>query len=125
MPRLKPLLPVVLFLFCAVSAAEQRASAPAEVVRAPGNCVAYPANDDASVGDLGLQDVASASETPGSLEENGGADEHIVATSSSAPATFPSDFCLGSAGVLAVFIGMVAVGTERRQKWALRFSTNL
>jgi hypothetical protein len=35
---------------------------------------------------------------------------------------FPSDFCLATAGVLAVFIGLVAVGTEKRQRWAGKLS---
>ncbi len=104
---------------------ERRSSVAAEVVRTPDNCVAHAANDDASVGGFSFQDVASASETSAPLTARSLGDGDIAASSSSASASFPSEFCLGCAGILAVFIGMVAVGTEKRQKWAAHFSTNL
>ncbi|MCK5438891.1 MAG: hypothetical protein KAI97_03055, partial [Gemmatimonadetes bacterium] len=52
-------------------------------------------------------------------------DEHVATGQPSTSVRFPSEFCLGSAGILAIFIGMIAVGTEKRQKWAMRFSTSL
>ena len=74
----------------------------------------------------GLQDLASASDRPEGPSDAGDLAERARPSSSSAITAFPSDFCLGSAGVLAMFIGLVAVGTEKRQKWAGRFfSANL
>ena len=106
-------------------ACEPRPSVATEMVGAPDNRVARPATDDASAGGLRLQDVASASETPGLVTARSLGDEQIATSQPSAPVRFPSEFCLASAGILAVFIGMIAVGTEKRQKWAMRFSTNL
>jgi len=78
-------------------ASEQRPSAPAHVVEAPGQ-----------------------------PREKSAGREHVGARSRGVPVeAFPADFCLASAGVLAVFIGMIAVGTERRQRWAARFSGSL
>ena len=96
-------------------ASEQRPSAPAHVVEAPG---------DPSAGALGTQDAAS--EAPGQPREKSAGREHVGARSRGVPVeAFPADFCLASAGVLAIFIGMIAVGTERRQRWAARFSGSL
>ena len=106
-------------------AAERRPSAPVAVVGAQDGRGAHPAGNDASVGGFGLQDVASASETPGPLTAKSLGDKHTAASPSSGRTAFPAEFCLGSAGILAVFIGMIAVGTEKRQKWAKRFATNL
>lgn len=78
-----------------------------------------------SVDGLGLRDAASASETPAPLTAKSLGDEQTAASPSSESAGFPAEFCLGSAGILAIFIGMIAVGTEKRQRWAVRFSTNL
>ncbi|MCK5597200.1 MAG: hypothetical protein KAJ04_07115, partial [Candidatus Eisenbacteria sp.] len=88
-------------------ASEQRPSAPVEVVEAPSI--------------LELQDTVTPSETPESPRET--KVKHVGARPSSASSAFSSEFCLGSAGILAVFVGMIAVGTEKRQKWAMRFST--
>ena len=88
-------------------AGEQRPSAPVEVVEAPSM--------------LELQDAVTASETSEPPREK--KVEHVGARPSSASDGFSSEFCLGSAGILAVFVGMIAVGTEKRQKWAMRFST--
>ena len=92
-------------------AGEQRPSAPVEVVEAPGI--------------LELQDVAAASETTESPREKKIRQKRVGASPSSVFDAFSPEFCLGSAGVLAIFIGMIAVGTEKRQKWAMRFSTSL
>lgn len=89
-------------------ASEQRPSAPAHVV--------------------GVLDAAStsASDAPGQPREKSARRDHVAARSKSVPVgAFPSDFCLASAGVLAIFIGMIAVGTERRQRWATRFTGSL
>ncbi|MEA3409831.1 MAG: VWA domain-containing protein [Candidatus Eisenbacteria bacterium] len=90
---------------------EQRSLAPLEVVK--GSPV------------LEFQDTATASETSESPREKKTADGRAGARLSSAFSAFSPEFCLGTAGILAVFIGMVAVGTEKRQKWAMRFSTSL
>ncbi len=88
-------------------AGEQRPSAPVEVVEAPSI--------------LELQDTVTASETPESPREK--KVKHVGARPWNAFGGFSSEFCLGSAGILAIFVGMIAVGTEKRQKWAMRFST--
>ncbi len=106
-------------------AGERRASVAARVVRAADNRVAYPANDDAPVGGFSFQDVASASETPGPLTARSLGDGRVATSQPSASVRLPSNFCLGSAGILAIFVGMIAVGAEKRQKWAAHFSTNL
>jgi Mg-chelatase subunit ChlD len=106
-------------------AGEQRPSALAEAPKARTGAVARPASEDVSVDGFRLQDVASASETPGPLTAKSLGDEAVGASPSSGSAGFPSEFCLASAGILAIFIGMIAVGTEKRQKWAAHFSTNL
>jgi hypothetical protein len=85
-------------------ASEQRPSPPVEVVEAPSTPE--------------LQDAVTASETSESPRET--KVKHVGARPSSA---FSSEFCLGSAGILAVFVGMIAVGTEKRKKWAMRFTT--
>jgi Mg-chelatase subunit ChlD len=74
---------------------------------------------------FGMQDVASAAEPSARVPEEGEIAERARVSSAGAIAAFPSDFCLGSAGVIAIFIGVIAVGTEKRQRWATRFSTAL
>lgn len=88
-------------------ASEQRPSPPVEVVEAPSTPE--------------LQDAVTASETSESPRET--KVKHVGARPSSASSAFSSEFCLGSAGILAVFVGMIAVGTEKRKKWAMRFTT--
>ena len=88
-------------------AGEQRPPEPVEVVVAPST--------------LELQDAVTASEISESPREK--KVKHVGALASSASSAFSSEFCLGSAGILAVFVGLIAVGTEKRQKWAMRFST--
>ncbi|MCK4914571.1 MAG: VWA domain-containing protein [Candidatus Eisenbacteria sp.] len=88
-------------------ASEQRPSPPVEVVEAPRTPE--------------LQDAVTASETSESPRET--KVKHVGARPSSASSAFSSEFCLGSAGILAVFVGMIAVGTEKRKKWAMRFTT--
>ena len=81
---------------------------------------------DALWGGLRLQDEASGGETPGEVSEDGDGQGRVDACSSSGITAFPADFCLASAGIIAIFIGMVAVGTEKRQQWAGQFfSANL
>ncbi len=92
-------------------AREQRPLAPVEVVKAP------------SV--LDVQDAAAASETSGSPQEKKLERKRVEARPLSAFSALSSEFCLGSAGILAIFVGMIAVGTERRQRWAMCFSTSL
>ena len=121
----KPLLLAVLFLLCAVSAGGHRSSAQAEVVRAQGGCVALSADDDSPAGDSGAEEAPSASETPGPLTAKSLGDEQIATSPPSTSVRFPSEFCLGSAGILAIFVGVIAVGNEKRRKWAVRFSTSL
>jgi len=106
-------------------ATEQRTVVPDEPVRAAG-----PQADDQDGGarsrlGLALQDVASASDRPRGPSGDGDIAERAKASSASGISAFPSDFCLGSAGVLAIFIGVVAVGSEKRQRWAAQFSTAL
>ena len=74
---------------------------------------------------FGLQDVASASDEPRGPLSEGDPAEHANESSASAITAFPSDFCLGSASVLGILIGLVAVGSQKRQRWAARFSTAL
>ncbi len=88
-------------------AGEQRPPEPVEVVKAPST--------------LELQDAVTASETSESPREK--KVKRVGALASSASSAFSSEFCLGSAGILAVFVGLIAVGTEKRQKWAMCFST--
>ncbi|MFH1864310.1 MAG: hypothetical protein ABIK85_00375, partial [Candidatus Eisenbacteria bacterium] len=102
----------------------QRSSAPIDVVRAPARRDA-PLEDPAPARNLALQDVATASSDPRPPRERRGAREPEASPTSDGLPAFPSDFCLASAGILAVFIGMIAVGSEKRQSWAARFSTNL
>jgi len=92
-------------------AGERTVLAPVKVVKAPGTA--------------NLQDTAAASETSESPREKKVNQGNTGARPSSAFSAFSSEFCLASAGILAVFIGMIAVGTEKRQKWAMRFSTTL
>ncbi|MCK4510277.1 VWA domain-containing protein [bacterium] len=92
-------------------AGERRALAPVEVVRAPSI--------------MELQDTAAAYEASESPGEKKVEQKRTGARLSRASSAFSSEFCLGSAGILAIFIGMIAVGTEKRQKWAMRFSTSL
>ncbi len=88
-------------------AGEQRPPEPVEVVDAPST--------------LELQDTVTASETSESPREK--KVKRVGALASSASTAFSSEFCLGSAGILAVFVGLIAVGTEKRKKWAMRFTT--
>lgn len=78
---------------------------------------------------MSLQDAASASEqgTEAGMRES---QTDAPAGEATPPAAgfarfFPYEFCLSAAGLLAAFVGLVAVGTERRQKWAARFATDL
>jgi len=92
-------------------AGERRPSSPVEVVKGPGI--------------MELQDTVAASETSESPTEKKVEQGDNGARLSSSFSAFSPEFCLGSAGILAIFIGMIAVGTEKRQKWAMRFSTCL
>lgn len=105
-------------------AAGQRSPAPVDVVRAPVDRDA-PAEARAPARNHGMQDVATASDTPESPRGRLTADKHVPSDTSGGLPAFPADFCLASASILAVFIGIIAVGSEKRQRWAARFSTNL
>lgn len=39
--------------------------------------------------------------------------------------SFPADFCTRAAAVIAIFIGVVAIGTERRQRWVVPLAGHL
>ncbi len=95
-------------------AGEQRPPEPVEVVVAPAEVVKAPST-------LELQDAVTASEISESPREK--KVKRVGALVSSASSAFSSEFCLGSASILAVFVGLIAVGTEKRKKWAMRFTT--
>ncbi|MFH1689409.1 MAG: VWA domain-containing protein [Candidatus Eisenbacteria bacterium] len=102
----------------------QRSPAPIDVVKAPVRRDA-PVEERAPARNLGLQDEATASDTPEPPREQRARGGHVASRPSGGLPAFPSDFCLASAGILAILIGMIAVGTEKRQRWATRFSRNL
>jgi Mg-chelatase subunit ChlD len=108
-------------------ATAQRSSAPngvVDVVEADTDRDA-PANEPAHTRVLGLQDEAAASVEPATPRGQRIRKADVMTHPSGGISAFPSDFCLASAGIIAAFVGMVAVGAQRRQKWAARFSTNL
>ncbi len=108
-------------------ATAQRSSAPVGVV----DVVEADIDRDAASGEptharvVGLQDEAAASAQPESPRGQRVRKADVASHPSGGLPAFPWEFCLASAGILGVFVGMVAVGTQRRQKWATRFSANL
>ena len=103
-------------------AASQRPQAPIEVVEAP---VKRDKPATAPARRVNLQDTAAAANIQEQTPDQRAASLRRTSRPKGGLEAFPSDFCLASAGILAVFVGMIAVGTEKRQKWATRFSKNL
>ncbi|HYW68290.1 MAG TPA: hypothetical protein VE960_01690, partial [bacterium] len=107
-------------------AVEQRSMMPAEPVEPA--VVEEPTANDSGGGlpwwvRLSIQDVASASDVPEESSPAGTVAERKRAWTSSGITAFPSNFCLASGGLLGVLIGVVAVGSQKRQRWAAHFST--
>jgi Mg-chelatase subunit ChlD len=90
---------------------EQR---PSPLVEGPD----APLEERGSDGLFSIQEVAYGDETP---RDSGGTTRSRPSLVNSLSA-FPDDLCLASAGVLAIFIGLVAVGSEKRQRWAWKLS---
>lgn len=105
-------------------ATAQRPQVSIPVVEAPLDRDA-PVEEHAAARGLNLQDTATAGNIQVQDPEQRSRSSRAASHPGSGWEAFPSDFCLASAGILAVFVGMVAVGTEKRKKWATRFSKNL
>lgn len=116
----------VVAAYCSIATA-WRSSAPAGVVDVVEANVDRDASsvEPAHTHVTGLQDEAAASDQSSTSRGQRIRKADVASHPSGGLPAFPWEFCLASAGILAVFVGMVAVGTQRRQKWAVRFSANL
>jgi len=76
-------------------------------------------NDEGSDSGLRLADEASASEKTAAGPEHGKRARGSIAEG------FPINVCNRIAAGLAVLVGVVAIGSEKRKKWAAHFTTDL
>jgi Mg-chelatase subunit ChlD len=105
------------------------AARPDEVEAAPASLETperYASGDETQERRTGLgwsiQDQASASETQSDEER---AAKSAAVRASKWVAGFPVDTCHRIAGALAILVGVVAVGAEKRRKWATHFTADL